>query len=351
MTSRERVEAAFAHKKVDRAPLWHTDGNVWVIDDAGLSFGDIFAMDDLGADVMIKGFDKLHTDMITVGAGCWLGWLNAFGCPLKMSEVGVSMEVGTCIDDPEVDIPKLDKNKIKQLLAENEYVQKILQQTRIITEKAGKDKMIQFITGAPFTLVNIMVGTEDFMVMLADQEENEELINHILDFIAAATAEMCNQMIEAGADVIFSADPNGSGDMISQNMYEEIVVPCTKDFISQLKNCKYHCMHICGQSTPRLENIIEMGFDGFSVDAIVDIKRAMDIAGTKMSLMGNMSPAEVVLLGTAEEVYTQALDRATYAGLEGGYFLMPGCNISPKSSMENVDALLKAARDAAEKLS
>lgn len=345
MTSRERVFAAFAHEKVDRAPIWQTDSNVWIIDDANLSFADMLAMDDIGADVLIRGFDKLKTDMVTVGAGAWLGWLNAFGCPVEMSKVGVPMEVAPCIKDPETDIPKLEIGAIKELIAGNALCQKILKQARILKEKIGDEKVIQFITGGPFTLANIMVGTEDFMVLLAEEDEN---VPHILEFIAAATAEMCNQMLEAGCDVIFTAEPNASGDMISQRMYEEIVIPCTRDFLSQLKDCKYHCMHICGQSTQRIANVMEMGFQGLSIDAVVDIKEAMDLTGKRMSMMGNLSPVHVVLQSTPEETYRQALDLALYAGLESGYFMMPGCDVSPRSPLENIEAMLRAARDAAD---
>ena len=94
-----------------------------------------------------------------------------------------------------------------------------------------------------------MLGTENLMLMLADEDKN---IGHLLDFTAAATAEMCNQMLDAGCDVLFTAEPNASANMISQSMYEEIVMPCTQNFMAQLKNCKFHCMHICGQSTSRI---------------------------------------------------------------------------------------------------
>lgn len=345
MNSRERAMAAFAHKKVDRVPIWHTDSNVWIIDDAGISFADMFAMEDVGVDLAVRGFEKLHTDMVTVGAGAWLGWVNAFGCPVDMSRKGAPIEVSACIDDPDTDVPKLDISKIRELIASSEICQKILKQTRLFKERVGSEKMIQFVTGGAFTLANVMAGTENFMVMLADEDEN---VKQLLKFTAAATAEMCNQLFDAGCDVIFYAEPNASGDMISQSMFEDIVVPATKDCISRMQSGKYLFMHICGQSTQRIPDVMKMGFNGLSVDAVVDLKAAMDFTGDKMSMMGNLSPSAVLLQGTVEENYNQSLDFCRYAGLEHGYFLGPGCDLPPKSPMENVDAMYRAACDVAE---
>lgn len=347
MTSRERAFASFAHKKVDRVPVWLTDGNTWIIDDAGISYADLYAMDDKGVDLLLKGFEKLNCDLVASGSA-WIAWANAFGCPIVTNKVGLPIDVSPCINDPDVDIPKLDKSKIKELIADNELCQATLTQIRLFKEKAGNDKVIQFDTSAPFTLANVMVGVQDFMVLMGEENEN---LAPLMDFAAAANAELCNQAIEAGCDVVFCGDPNASADLISQRMFEDVVVPCTKNFAAQLKNCKYVCIHICGQSTPRITSLMEMGISGMSVDSPVDIKAAMNVTHKKMSMMGNINTYDILLNGTPEQVYQLSLDYALYAGLESGYFLMAGCDFPAKTPVENIGAMLRAARDAADQLS
>lgn len=345
MNSRERAFAAFAFEKVDRPPIWQADSPVLVIYD--VSFADLFAMEDIGAGLTIDSCEKTYSDVITVGNGAWLGWLNAFGCSLDMSNIRAPIDVCACIKDANTDIPKLDKSNIKDQIAANEICQKILMQVRIIKERVGDEKAVQFVTGGPFTLACIMVGTEEMMMLLAEEDKN---IPHLFDFAATAAAEMCNQMLESGCDVIFTAEPNTSADLISQKMFEEVAAPSIKSFNAQLKNCKYHCIHICGQSTPRIDSLMDMGLSAMSVDAIVDIKTAMDKTVKRMSMMGNLSPTDVLLDSSPDEVYKQAMDLVLYAGLDRGYFMMPGCDLAPGTPIENIDAMYNATCDAAAKL-
>ena len=113
MTSKERVKAAFAHNPVDRVPMMILLGETWMIEREKISFKDLREMDDLGAELIVRTYDEMQSDSVTTGLGCWIGLLEALGCPTEISKIGAPIEVKHCIHDVAADISSLDRSKIR----------------------------------------------------------------------------------------------------------------------------------------------------------------------------------------------------------------------------------------------
>lgn len=346
MSSRERMIATLEQKPVDRVPLMQTEGGVWVAADNDMSIKELLDLPDLGVELIIKSFKEMKMDACNANSGCWLGTLSAAGCPVHMDAKGSPVEVASFITDPDVDVPKLDKSKIKENIANDELLQKLLKQAKMVSEKVGDEMLIHVAIVAPFSAANIMVGTEDFMVMMADEDDN---IDALMDYAIEYMAEVANQFYENGVDMVTIADPNSSGDMISQNMYEETVEPTVHAYIEKVKGPgRYIGYHICGHTTARLKTVLNMDIDMYSFDAVVEVKDALDVLGGKITCLGNMDPAGLMLMGTAEDVYKACYENAELAGLKGGYIMCPGCDIPAHSPMENIHMMHKAACDYAD---
>jgi uroporphyrinogen decarboxylase len=80
-----------------------------------------------------------------------------------------------------------------------------------------------------------------------------------------------------------------------------------------------------------------------SVDSKVDLCKAKQILNGEIALAGNVNPVFVIEEKTSEEVYTEAQKCLDSAAYDGGFMLLPGCDLSCKASEENVRALTKAA--------
>ena len=52
-----------------------------------------------------------------------------------------------------------------------------------------------------------------------------------------------------------------------------------------------------------------------------------------------------MLNGNTNDVEQAALDCIRGAGLDGGYVLMPGCDLPPKTKIENVAAMVNTAHN------
>ena len=82
----------------------------------------------------------------------------------------------------------------------------------------------------------------------------------------------------------------------------------------------------------------------FSVDSIDLVKAQQDSAG-RCALFGNLSPAHILALKSADEVY--AISKSLCASMKpyGGFILAPGCDLAPNIPLENLQAMARAARE------
>ena len=342
MTSKERVKAAFAHNPVDRVPMMILLGETWMIEREKISFKDLREMDDLGAELIVRTYDEMQSDSVTTGLGCWIGLLEALGCPTEISKIGAPIEVKPCIHDVAADISSLDRSKIRERLENSELIQKMMRQSREIKKLVGDRKSVAGQMVGPFSGASMMVGVKEFMILLG---KKSPYIKPLLEYATDCCAEIANMYCENGCDLIQTCDPCSSGDMISPKMYEQHVVPTLEGLTSQLKNCETFLLHICGKAGMRLPHVKALGIDGFSVDSSVDLKESLEAAGKELSMVGNFNPNELLCMGTSEAVYAAAYANAEIAGLDGGYVMMPGCDLAARTPLENILAMVRASSD------
>ena len=342
MTHKERIDAALSHKAVDRTPFCLVDGGAWVAKTEGLSYRQLYGLEDGGASKIVKWTDEFDTDIVSAVSGVFTACLNAFGCPIHIDEPGRPTDTGSVLKDPESEIPLLDKSTIREKLLANEFVQGMLRQAKGVKALAGDRKYLLGDIAGPFTMAAVMVGTQDFIMLMLD---DPELVEQLMDFTTAVSAEMFTLLAEAGCDIALPAEPVASGSLISQGMFEEWVVPGLKNLKSLLPQYKYFFTHVCGASGARVKALRDIGVAAFSCDYLVDLDTALKDADGKMVIMGNINPAGSLLTGTAEEVYQEAVSRiATAAGR--AQILAPGCDMGAATPLENILMLRKACETA-----
>ena len=299
-------------------------------------------MDDLGAELIVRTYDEMQSDSVTTGLGCWIGLLEALGCPTEISKIGAPIEVKPCIHDVAADISSLDRSKIRERLENSELIQKMMRQSREIKKLVGDRKSVAGQMVGPFSGASMMVGVKEFMILLG---KKSPYIKPLLEYATDCCAEIANMYCENGCDLIQTCDPCSSGDMISPKMYEQHVVPTLEGLTSQLKNCETFLLHICGKAGMRLPHVKALGIDGFSVDSPVDLKESLEAAGKELTMVGNFNPNELLCMGTSEAVYAAAYANAEISGLDGGYVMMPGCDLAARTPLENILAMVRASSD------
>ncbi len=343
MTSKQRLQAAIARKPVDRIPMMILLGETWLIEREGLSFKELREMPDLGAELIVKTYAEMECDSVTTGLGCWIGLLEALGCPCKIDVKGAPIEVKPCITDLEKDVAALDPAKARETLEKSPLIQKMMEQTRLIKKMVGDDKMVCGQMVGPFSGASMMVDVKDFMIYVG---KKNPAIPPLIEYVTACCIELAKMYRENGADTVQTCDPCSSGDMISPRTYDQYVVPALKPLTDSMKgNFETIMLHVCGKAGMRIPRVKEMGIMGYSVDSPVDLKEALEMADGQLTMMGNFNPNDTLRLGTSEEVYKMAYANCEIAGLGGGYVLMPGCDLAATTPMENIQAMVRASKD------
>ena len=343
MTSKERIDAVLANKPVDRTPFCLVDGGAWIAKTEGMTYRTLYGLEDGGAEKIVKWTDTLETDVVSAVSGVFTAPLNAFGCPIHIDDVGQPVNAGIALQDPESEIPELDQSKIRETLLANEFFQNMLKQCRNVKKLVGDRKYLIGDIAAPFTMAAVMVGTQDFIMLMLDEPE---LVEQLIDFTTHVSAEVFHLLHENGCDVAFPADPVASGNLISQDMYEEWALPALKKLKEMIPEYKYFFAHICGASGARVPALRDAGVRAFSCDWSVDLDTALNNAEGKMAIFGNINPAGVLLAGKADEVYAEATGRIQTAKGRP-YILATGCDMGADTPLENVQMLLKACKDLA----
>lgn len=342
MSPKERFLAALAFEPVDRNVVYPLDTTAWVLKEENLSLDQLYALDDAGAEIVVKQHDRLKSDVICAGNAIWQAWTHAFGCFADFSVPGAAVTVKEGIKSAE-ELPDLTNEQIRDRFLQDQYVAAVLKQIREIKRISGEEKVMYTDLSGPLTAAGTLIGPSKVMKLIAKKKPE---LNDVLDFSVRCIAVLTDLYYEAGTDFVQSCDPVGSGDMISLQMYKDIVVPAFNKYKENMENRRPFFIHICGKAGDRNETVRQLGASAFSVDWMVNMKEMLETSAHQMVMIGNISPIDQLLMGTPDSVYAKAVELLEYAyGNKGGLMLATGCDLPAGSPIENVHAMVKAAED------
>jgi len=218
------------------------------------------------------------------------------------------------------------------------FVDSIEETARILPE----DLHICGLSWGPLTMAGYTMGTENMMFqMLLEPDYVKATIKKVTGLVTA----MEQRMIEAGATVLWMADPTSSEDLISKDMFREYSYDAIKEVISDTKEYRNvpAFVHICGNTLNTMSVLKEIGTDCFSFDHAVDPVAARKSAGD-MAIMGNIDPVAIMMMGTPEKVKKESYRVIEAAGSDGGLILAPGCEMPLMTPDENAVMMGESAR-------
>ncbi len=342
MTSRERVLCTLERRPADRVPV-----GPMMLDLGAAVIGAPVGRFCTDADVMAKGQIALHErlgqDIVFVGSDNYY-IAEGFGCVSELPDdetphlLRPPLERIGDVYDLEVPDPTVDGR-----------MPVMLEATRLVREAVGDEAAIRTPGTGPFALASYFVGTQEFLIEIGMAkagmaESDAQAIHHALDLAADALIAFGKASVDAGSDILHCGDSLASCDVISPADYEEWAFPYERKVIQAWKQYGAKTLlHICGDSTRVLDLYAETGADIIEVDHKVDLAVAREIVGDRACLIGNVDPVTVLLQGTPEQVRA-ASDACLETCKGGGYVLGSGCVVPRITPLENVRAMVDAAR-------
>jgi MtaA/CmuA family methyltransferase len=148
--------------------------------------------------------------------------------------------------------------------------------------------------------------------LLVDLMDRPAWLEDLLETLAQVEIAFARAQVRAGADIIGLGDAVGS--QISPRMYRQFALPYEQRIISAIHEAGGLArLHICGNTSRILPDMLESGADIIDLDWMVDMREAASVFGDRAAICGNFDPVAVMLRATPEQV-----GRATVACLEQG---------------------------------
>lgn len=335
MTGRQRVENIMNGRPADRLPVMPILHSA-LAPIAGVPLGKYFSDADAMADVIVQGRERFGFD----------------GVQLTLGVTAEPEALGARVEQPAEGAPLLKEH----LLADDSALaslrgRDVVSRGRLpmyhaavekVVRRVGSDTFVLSTLRGPLNMASQLRGVED---MLIDMIRRPEVVAQILEFTTDVAIKVSRASLDAGAHGLAFGEATCSPNFISPKMYRALVNPWHLRLIGALKEIGCPCagLHVCGNITPILDDLISTGADFLDVDYQVPVEQAVAKAGGRVALRGNLNPTKVFMQGTPQQVRdeTSAVCRA---GAGARWILSSGCDVPPGTPASNIEAFIAAAR-------
>jgi len=330
MTHAERIKKIAKLEKPDRVPFALLSSGTWCVVSHGSSLKETLTLPPENmADWLYDGYTKADSGLSWVGSGYNNLVIEALGGKVKWRKKGtpdVAEPLFKSADDAEKFNPSI--------ILKNPNIQKLYDVTRLLVAKENGQRLTGGSMWGPFTLAGLLFGADSLMRGIY---KDREAIEKLLIFSSELYLTYIQGYINAGARIVQMAEPSASGDMISRKHFNEVALPHIQKIFSRLSGRDLILiLHICGDTTDRLDLIAQSGAHIMSLDYKVKLSAARDAFAGKMAFAGNLNPVNVVQRGSRDEIVNETINGIKEAGKDSSYIVMPGCDIPPSTPLENL---------------
>jgi uroporphyrinogen decarboxylase len=335
MNSYERVMHVFEGKRPDLLPVVPIVRE-WCSRQAGIEF--VEELDSVEKHVYAQSYCVSHFGYDVVWDLCAChSESEAMGSLIKIQKGFPPSILEHAVKDYETDLPKLklfDPYRTERLSL-------ILEGTRRLKNRFRGEIPVLGYVQAPFRHASMLRGAEN---VLRDMYKQKENLRELMEVALASLIVYAVAVISAGADIIMVSDPTSSGDAISKKHWEAWGLPYTTRLVNLIKRSGVKTiLHVCGDTTDRLESLALTGVDCLSLDEAVDFEKARQILGPKYCLMGNINTT-LMAIGSPDDVEEATREVIQKAGKDGHLLVSAGCQLAEMVPPENVAAMVRAAR-------
>ena len=210
----------------------------------------------------------------------------------------------------------------------------VLEAIRTIKKEVGEFLPIVSFMAGPFTLGGGLAGTTNFLVWTL---KNPYYVEKFVEFSTDIVLEYAKAQYSAGSDIVAICEPNASCDMIDPRMFKTYVKPALTRITDELGGLKV--LHICGKVGPIIQDMVDCGFDGISVEEPLDIRRIKPLIGDVKILGGVQS--KNLALNTPSSV-REEVKKALEAGFD---LIEAGEGILLPTPLDNIKAMVETVKE------
>ena len=200
-----------------------------------------------------------------------------------------------------------------------------------------------YVTG-PYTVAALIMGAEE--AAIATRRKQGDL-HQLCEFTTEKIQEYARLLISAGAEVICILEP--SAVMLGPEQFQEF----SSFYVRHIKDsCKYSGVntiyHTCGNTMHLIEEMVESGADGISLDSKevgITLPEVAKSVPESVVVIGNISPTTTMLFGKPGDVRREVIELMDAMQSCPNFILSTGCDLPQEIPVDNIDAFMKAGRE------
>lgn len=330
MTGRQRTLDFLAGKPTDRPPF-HPIIMRWAAQHAGVNYRD-FCLDPASkCRAMIRCSEDFDIDWVTVMSDPYAE-MSAFGIRIEYPENNLPYETGHF-------------DSVQALLALQPYDATAhprtagrLEEIRLYRKLTGDRYFVVGWVEGPIAEYSDLRGANDASYDFMDEPET---VGQVMDMITEAAMRFITLQIEAGADCVGIGDAFGS--QIGPILFRELALPREKMLVEHIHSLGAKAkLHICGNTSAILPDMIATGADIIDVDHLVpSVTPFVSLLAPHQVFSGKTDPVSVMQNGSRDLITTAVRQMGSQSN--GRSIVSAGCEITPGTSVENMRILREAA--------
>ncbi|ABO35148.1 Uroporphyrinogen decarboxylase [Methanococcus maripaludis C5] len=337
MTPVERATAKAKGEPIDRIACNPNIGN-GMARIAGYKISQFNTDPEALADAIIKTYRRFGSDGARVFTDLFL-ISEAMGAKINMPYDNTAD-----LEEPAINnMSEFDKLKVIDPYTDGR-IPVHLRALEIVRDEIASDVGVTASVVGPFTNAFFLIGVEKMTKMLLKDPDS---VHKLCEISLQSCIALTDAVLEKGTGVTVS-EPLSSCTVVSPKHFREFSAPYLKRLIDYIKaRTGKLVIHICGKTDPIWEDLVDMGVDVLSIDDIADLENCAETVGDRMVIAGNVDPSGVLYAGSREDVRKATL-KCIKQGINAkkGYMIMSGCSLPVDVPVENIDAMMDAAREA-----
>ncbi len=340
MTPRERVLAALKQESLDRPPVavFTQSATVAQMDAVGAAWPEAHKDPELMAKLAAAQADHNGTECVRA-AFCLTAETEALGAKVavdKKDAAPMIKEHPLHFDPMMGEYDDLSKIITPEEMISGGRPKVVIESVKKLKASHGENYAVVAGNTGPITLTGNLVNTENIIFgILMAPDEVKKWIGAITPYVRTYTEALW----EAGADCVQCSEPTGSTDMLAPDMFTEFSGQYAAKALAP-KADKYSILHICGNTEPILELMVDTKVTGISIEEKVSPEVACGKVGGKTCMVGNVGSVMPLFQGTPEQCRDAAL-RSAKAGFN---IISSGCGIATGTPDANYNAMVNAIK-------
>ncbi len=335
----ERLLAAVRGETAGPPPTGFIIDSPWLPAWAGMSILDYYASDPLWLEANLKAVSRFPDTLFLPGFWAEYGMCTepaSFGARCLWHENEFPFAEPVCpTPDAAAKLQKPDP-KCHGLTP---YVLKRLVRHREAIEKAGH--AIRFaVARGPLNIASFLMGTTEFlMAMKLEPDKTHALLKTVTGFLVD-WLKLQASAIETIKGVLLLDDIVG---FIGPEDLKEFAEPYLKEAFGAV-DADVRFFHNDAEGTVCAPHLAGIGVNLFNFSHNHGLAEMRKLAGSRVGLLGNIPPRDVLAKGTPKEVAAAVRAARADAGNDPGLILSCGGGMPPGVTTENLEAFLAAAR-------